>query len=1398
MATLEIDVEDIGSKSATALSIDEREQLYLDAAHALHINWRYFATFIKLEEEYVRDQINQIRPELLALKFHKLFKFVRGATYVSAPIPAATAATSTGVQIIRGVANKQRISEDVRLEAFMRHFMPGASHIRGAADQNTSYTTISVSTSIDIIDPHGSKYRRPGRYEFSALDFIMAPPRPNTLANKFLNTWRTGRYGAEYLANQIMWPIEYAFFTNNLAELDAKAHASTNSDVNNLPTLRINIATMTSESVVGAVDAITDLLDYAHGRHNAFYWAHFMAKVGESAADPDFDSTKYSTLFNVLRGSLAQTFNITRSADIVNVSVTALPAAWCQVAKNLGPVGEESARAGVLGLLFGAQQAHMATDWLFSTYLAFTESTTTDPISKRLLAILSDSRKQRESTILARKKKHEARLAHQDANITEQRLRFYYINKFGWDSYAKLAGAPCTASEDTNTWRLFEHIPTTEQKLINLLVKRDLDTVIDTNDNSTPWKKLVQELRKERDRTRRIVVFEKIKPYIKINNNVNKLDWIRSADGQIVMCPHIRDEIELEAKGKNTETELHEHLLKYAGNTPLQDSYYCSICGESMTYNDALSGISTEESAGSDAADGLRDFIWKQAAYLVKSQLEFKMASPEFINKFIGTVVSALFDTVALAERKLRRIKTNTIDDTDNQLKFYTALYVWAFMLKTVADNHTLVHFGQAVMGRYDHRANGGQECSFDIVDYVNDHEIVGGRENYDDDCEYEVMGDDFGLDKHPVDEMNNYYVNIDDSDDYFIRIIGGNEDAENVSGGAAKMFVPRTAADLMPLIVKAFMSIHNVLLQKLRDINEQFVQDQLNIAFRLVTNLTTRTDMKPMPPVDRETLEKIDPLFVYLRANVPESAADIGPNNRDAAEFQEYAALSHRLMHKYEEVSAGRQPVFAVSWTFLDTTATATVQAGDFWRKWRAEPNYLRMCELEARFNPYMRKIRHYFVSPQPFRMSNRYNDRPYPHWLMARTYGNSPSFHKHKWNKYVYVSAQSYIGDGKSLYKPAELIDALRMAPGMVIVDRICSICGELHSEMTKASTTTKKAGEWLENEETLVSFFNYYMQRCPELPPTDEAPFHVWNPDKCVKCNATKPTLLGRDLTYFKKYKTVFDKILADDAVRVTVAKAETASNDTLLTSVAASHWQDDTVFKQPAGVWIQEIAKLATLAAPSLKAQDYRNLWINMGLTEGLEYDDIKSGKLNPAQDALLVVSDIRIRKLISYIDELNFDINTIVNAKQMAEVHYELMHCISAIKKTESLSQFITISAEIDKIIDQYAQGELIDHPLDKLIQFLVKAHQTFGAATGNQGDNAQLFLRYFTRKIFNSEELAGKMRERRQAAVEASAAPDMRYDPNMQDHTESHSFDGLAQDADKYSLAHMDYNGHND
>ena len=302
-------------------------------------------------------------------------------------------------------------------------------------------------------------------------------------------------------------------------------------------------------------------------------------------------------------------------------------------------------------------------------------------------------------TVLVTKKKAEAarnriKFSQHDTEYQELKYRWFYIQKFGINKYREImSGSGMRGYLDAPLDRLImDKINKREKDLVILEQKKDEHYWDVLRSDRAPWIKLVRKLRAARSFEEMRETFKQLKKWLPRSTG-RTMDWLRSKEGLPIICPHVRDKIEMEIKDI-TDSKIHDFLLKYAGNVPLGDAYYCNICGEVLTYVESMESISIfERPEYHDITEGMRDFIWRYASQIVRSYVKFtSLKTNRYINSFITDIVASIYDVVVSIDKKISKSKTNSnSQEIENLRKFYTIIYAWAAIIKVLLDNPTKV-----------------------------------------------------------------------------------------------------------------------------------------------------------------------------------------------------------------------------------------------------------------------------------------------------------------------------------------------------------------------------------------------------------------------------------------------------------------------------------------------------------------------------------------------------------------------------------------------------------------------------------------------------------------------------------------------------------------------------------
>lgn len=181
-------------------------------------------------------------------------------------------------------------------------------------------------------------------------------------------------------------------------------------------------------------------------------------------------------------------------------------------------------------------------------------------------------------------------------------------------------------------------------------------------------------------------------------HNVTPGEYIKCTNCKLdILCPHIRDKHILQHMKKSND-EIRKAIFKYAAKVPIDDAYYCEICGEVLTYNIGMEGM--DQFAGglkiyhATIDDDLKDFLSTSTTYILSSSVKFSgLPSSKFVSNFIASTVGALHEFVSVQEKIINKSRTATASDIENRMQLFTDIYIFAFLMKVHKDNPKLFAF---------------------------------------------------------------------------------------------------------------------------------------------------------------------------------------------------------------------------------------------------------------------------------------------------------------------------------------------------------------------------------------------------------------------------------------------------------------------------------------------------------------------------------------------------------------------------------------------------------------------------------------------------------------------------------------------------------------------------------
>jgi hypothetical protein len=1016
-----------------------------------------------------------------------------------------------------------------------------------------------------------------------------------------------------------------------------------------------------------------------------------------------------------------------------------------------------------------------------SKHTAALEAKLHESMERRRLRVTTASRFQSQYDVAA------------EAARNELVMRYYYIRRFGMPKFLQVMhGLSPKSSIDTilrrRESRLLDVISQREASVIKLERERDEEYSRQILNNSAPWVELARRLRFEQDSERRHQIFNQLNKYLPAGSN--RKDWIRSKEGFPIICPHVRDMIQLEIRHKS-DREIHDFLLQYAGETPLYDAYYCEICGEALTFTDNMTGIAMVEGDQPimlyrNVEEDLREFVWKQSNQIVRSYVEFSsLKTNKFLSQFVKGLVDALYGFISLIDQKINKSKTSSLEEIHNKRKFFTIVFIWAFLIKVITENPRKIklRFQKA------------------FADSVNTNKLVA-----------------LVLDKI-LESQNILLSAIPDMNDGFVResLLAA---LSSINAAISKARVdepPPVDEDSLTLLDPAFW-------------------------YMATANMISRRLRAKGPPHDPTSLRSQFKVYVkswqwaMSKAGIAEiSRGATYPIPAGSTSYEKYAITSYNTFAEYMLSGIYLEPIYRATITetsegsgYYEIVTKVDEKYQEFATKHREardlETAYYRalaannpICLGQLAFNRDRK-----FVPPI------EYDDS-----LLALFHGyeintgvkpafvpegskvpDAPKFHQHKWDIYLYAK-----------------VDAPETAVGITItpetltspIDVACRICHYRMSEVQER-VNAKRA---VEENVLMLSFFNYYQYKCPAPSKEQVAEgdyFHRFensngkrtkaaeptestdstdSDQKCKNCQVTKAMIVNRDEGYFRKWRSRFLEERRGTGGRSrSLALGEKFDSKVLKVEVSrdVAKWKPNT---HAVSEWVNMTHELF---ADKWKKAEYQNIWTNLGLAEGVDYELMIRGTEKPDAQA---GAKTRIGHLRVYLGELINNYYILRNHATLHKIPAGLRILINELgspvaAKLAKLPDFPL--SGYPEIIDEMKYFAITNFPeeanqrlagfvFDLLIQSLILSMTSVKKEAG--GAAALGFARYIITRLTRMETITAKMKEQKAVAIEVgrdfqSSEENVKLEAFDEDVTEEDA------QSEAYSYENMDYNAENE
>lgn len=983
---------------------------------------------------------------------------------------------------------------------------------------------------------------------------------------------------------------------------------------------------------------------------------------------------------------------------------------------------------------------------------------------KKTQTLYADRTQEALGRIIARRK-HESQVREELSKgsvevYQELMYRYIYIKKFGFESYAKMfPDEPKVTAEKllyNGYKKILDLVDEKIKKTIIATKQRDDKYFEEMQHNTEPWVAISYKLRHAVTIEDRKKYYLALKPYIA---NKTKDDWLRSKRGFPIMCPHLREQIEMELKGLS-DKEMHDLLMKYAGETPLYDAYYCKICGEPVTYNDTLDGLTSYEGdqnvAGyQDAQGALKEYTWKLANQVVRAFVEFKsLKTNKYMNQFVSSVVKGIYEVVVSIDKKINKVKTNSVEEIDNKRKIYTILYVWALLIKVILENTGKIKFT-----------------------FQKDFAKVSS----------DVL-------------FRKALSKISESQDVLLRKLS------DMTATVLEESLYRAYNNLNALLTKSSLEEETQY-----DSTDAILLDPVYIYLRYVYLMQHAKDQKKgMMNISASMQDIIGKDMDYSRAPTV--------NLTDDSEYKKYFKLCYVAFREY---LAGACAVPPYKTTFSQLERLHGVATSVYTPEYKKHVDRLQELQaLEAKLHEQHKHRVPLPLGQLPFSKYRTFHVLQYPVQLLGVFYGKtavksefvsasefgnaSSKFHKHRWQLNAYCTIKQYKGLGLQHYKPntvkihnidpqsAKALSTSEEFSGLKLVDQICSVC---HISRTQAEQTADMQ-KIFDEEQELVNFFNYYQYRCPMATSGQQKQgdvFHVYKHEKCTACEVTKEQLTNRDEKYYDKFRKKFQDTIVVRKRETIHVQPINIHADLSVDSKLAKTW------KYNANTVVEVIAKTYDMISNKIKKNVYTNFWKNLGMVENQDYDKVLSGETQIAE-ITPELAEMRTSRVSAYTRQFVADYYTLLNYKNIVNPPYDIKILMDSVG-TGALSSASNIPDlnENHELLEQIRYFyyndpvQVANCTYENFMNLVLQSIQNLNRS--GKKISTEFFIMSVL-KLIKAEKSTSKLKDQKTASVEAAQKIDMK---ETLPESESQAFEGLTpSDAYSYSYEDVDYEGENE
>lgn len=1323
---------------------EQKEILYQEISNDTGIPYYYFNSILKLEDESIANESFEYEPDMLPLLIRKILAFGNIIPIIedTNSEPGQKHNLENKVQLL----NPQKVIKIGNLENFLNGI--NLSYIK---EENESIDVVGFVIDLDK----------------QLINYFLDKGTTNTM--NLISRIQNGNYTESYLWNKlfVLNNINENFIINGIKLVRNKNYVSlifdkpTNNDK--------------SDHKMIVCKKLFNYLLYLTKHHYDFVDIYLNLALKS-------DHGKHSPLFNIISENLKleETVVSIEKEEKLSKKLEYIKKFFDDVEKNYPNTGIYSYK----------YPSSIWYDSMLDNFLIVLEKlfiiyeNENNEQTKQYEKDINDILEKKMINLIAAAYSRKQEKDHLKNVLQEMKYRWFYIKRFGFEKYRNLMNIMPKYGIVKSS------IPGTKGNILNYISESDKKMILSELKNyekiteyDAPWIKIVRNLRNSYGKEKSKYYKELLKY---LPSSIPDNDWIRDEDGYPIICPHLKEKIELELEDKN-ESDIRDKILEYADEL-IDKSYFCKICGEVLA-DVEMEGIAIEGDQIPylhSLDETLRNYIWKLVSQVVRSNIQFKkLVSNKYINDFVSNITSNLYNLIYGLEKKISKAKTSSLEEIEDKKKLFSVIYIYAVLIKLVFDNPNDIGF----IG-YNRPQSIDSLMKYSIDRILLTQNIIINKTN----TSIEFIRD----------SVKKAYSNINE------RI--GKTKVEEISAS-------EDYPELDPI------NIDIVRMNSVHDMMEKKMKTNDVSATLLFEKYINSLKMNKIEPIEfsKKYTEAFDKLVKMDLKDLNEWDKDNLVNDL----FSGYYIESYNLLIKYLKSNIYSEPVYENN---------------------KFNPNlekFLHDIEPIKHAENILKDIKKYFqinaFSKTPFKHDNTYKSTGADlNKILSRIYGEkindkfdvkllpesilkkvskNNKFHIHNWKIYVYVDLQHYKSNNIHDYKPEQLVyihsgsdNKLRDLENFKFIDFICDVC------LFNLESVNENINAVIEREQTLINFYNYYENRCPKT-----KSIHEFKNEICEKCGFNKKMYFSKDKEYFEKYKNIFyvstginqihkknkepDEKSYSDSEQETnkpkflpkgkLSKMPSAEEILMEDKPKTIEWKfnnnivNEFVAKTYDLLNKGSELKDSMISGMKIKKTEYTNMILNIGLSEKSNYENIMNGSENPYTIEDKNMYDIRINKLDIYIKEIIFNNSILINHKNLAFVPPEIKLILDQTSKSfakleNPLSDYFDKYKKI-KLLFQNNTKEIANFLLEYLLKGLIINMDYFNKNIDKKTSDE--FSIYLINNIINMEKVSSNLKEAKAAAIEAMQSTE----DIVPDHDQSRMYDDLVKGKkDKYSFEGVD------